>query len=93
VPRSLIETLIDRHMKCVRCGAQMGTCRCWEDVTLRCPKCRRTKQVAKDILDPIETATVEATCNQCHKRGLSAPIRYFDSKGQEIEQANAGSVR
>ena len=33
------------EFRCVRCEALMGRCSCWEPVTLRCPVCKKEKQV------------------------------------------------
>lgn len=53
-------------------------------VTLRCPKCRRTKRVASVKSDPKNTATVEAPCNKCDTGGDKPETMYFDAQDRQI---------
>jgi predicted nucleic acid-binding Zn-ribbon protein len=68
---------------CTRCGAAMGTCDCWTQITLECPQCGRTKKVYRDDTDPPGTARVVAHCDTCpgEDNGL---IDYFDAQGRQI---------
>lgn len=54
-------------------------------VTLRCPTCERTMQVAKDKTDPPETATVETLCDNCDHGGGFPEVLYFDADGKQLE--------
>jgi hypothetical protein len=54
----------------------------WEEITLRCPKCKRTKQAAQDPSDPTGTAVVEVTCDRCDDGGGFPEIHYYDAKGR-----------
>lgn len=81
--RSPIEALIDRGMKCTRCGAGMGKCDCWTpSITLRCPTCKITKMVCKDPSDPAGTAVVEYPCDGCDRGGNKPETLYYDAQGR-----------
>lgn len=51
-------------------------------VTLRCPLCKRTKQVDQHYTDPSGTAVVEAPCHDCDHGGLKPETRYYDVDGR-----------
>lgn len=83
IAKSPIEALIDNHMQCVRCGAAMGKCDCWDKkITLRCPHCKRTKKVAADPTDPLGTAVVESICDRCDDGGNKPEVHYYDAQGR-----------
>lgn len=70
--------------RCTRCNAPMGTCDCWEQITLRCPRCKRTKAASRDPSDFPGTAVVEAPCDRCDDGGGFPETMYFDSTGKQI---------
>ena len=78
-----IDILMDRvDWSCTRCGAKAGTCKCWDKIVLRCPKCKRAKRVYLDPSDPPGTAIVEATCDRCDDGGGFPETHYYDSHGR-----------
>lgn len=89
--------IIDKGMRCTRCDAPMGQCDCWTTVTLRCPECKRTKQVTKHETDPPNTAIVEAPCDKCDRGGDKPETMYFDMKDRQLHPQTgellAGSVK
>jgi hypothetical protein len=79
---SPIDRMILGAVKCVRCGAGYGECGCWSTrITLRCPKCSRTKKADPEPSDPPGTAIVEATCDRCDDGGGFPEVHYYDAKG------------
>lgn len=54
-------------------------------VTLRCPSCERTMEVAKDKTDPKQTAAVETLCDKCDDGGGFPEVLYFDASGKQLE--------
>lgn len=52
-------------------------------ITLRCPKCRRTKSAKRDSSDPPGTVTVEIQCPKCNPGDFDSPA-YFDARGKEL---------
>lgn len=53
-------------------------------VTLRCPKCERTKRVLRDETGLPGTAVVEAICDKCDPGADRAEVFYFDAQGKQI---------
>lgn len=78
--RSPIESMIDAVVKCTICGQPCG-CDCW--ITMRCPKCKRTKSAERDETDPPGTAVVQVTCDRCDN-GDFAEVLYFDAAGNQL---------
>lgn len=83
--RSPIAMMIDRSVYCTRCGAPMGKCDCWVKITLRCSRCARTKQVAKDPSDPPGTAIVESLCDRCEDGGNKPETLYYNAQGFQFD--------
>ena len=54
-------------------------------VTLRCPKCLKTKQAKMQDSDPEGTARVDIQCPECNGGDFDTP-RYFDETGKELEE-------
>lgn len=52
-------------------------------VTLRCPRCQKSKSVDRLRHDPPGTAVVEYPCPECHKQG-EAEVFYFDAAGRQL---------
>ncbi len=83
-PRGPLDTLLDQvDWRCTKCGAKAGACDCWEQVTLRCPVCRKSKLTEKHDTDPVGTATVEFPCEACNRGKNTAP-KYFTATGDEL---------
>lgn len=80
--RSPIEMLIDKGMCCTRCSAPMGGCDCWTKITMRCPRCKRTKETHREETDPKGTAVVEALCDRCDDGGNKPEVHYYDAAGK-----------
>lgn len=62
--RTPLDILIDRaDMRCTVCGTPRAEgCLCW--ITLRCPKCKRTKIGKREKGDP-PGPVVNLTCDRC----------------------------
>jgi hypothetical protein len=76
-PRSAIEMMIDQA-----CGFDRASYTPPQQVTLRCPHCKRRKRVAKDSTDPEGTAIVEVPCDRCDDGNGFPEVHYFNSLGQ-----------
>ncbi len=57
-------------------------------VTLRCPKCDRTKDVRRHKTDPKDAVVVEAPCDRCDDGGGFPETMYFDAAGNQIDGRN-----
>lgn len=77
--RSPIEQMIDKA-----CGYDPATAPKVDMVTLRCPKCGRTKRVVRDKTDPPGTAVVEANCDKHSAEGCAEEVFYFDANGKQL---------
>lgn len=52
-------------------------------ITLRCPKCTKTKQVKAEKNDPEGTVCANVQCPECNGDNFAMPT-YFDKFGQEL---------
>jgi hypothetical protein len=52
-------------------------------ILLRCPKCNREMQVARDYTDYPEAVRVEVTCDRCDDGDFSE-LMHFDADGNHI---------
>jgi ribosomal protein S27E len=53
-------------------------------VTLRCPRCKRTKQVYAHETDPPNTRFIEAPCDKCDRGGDKPETNYFDAQDRQL---------
>lgn len=65
--RSPVRALVDRCVRCTRCGAPPG-CACWQFVTLRCPGCKREQRAEREG-DEVAGSVVLLACPDCGERG------------------------
>jgi len=79
-----ISRMIDSIVRCLKCGAKMGECDCWVQVTLQCPQCKRTKLTGRDKTDPEGTAMVKVLCDRCDDGGGFPEVLYFDAAGKQL---------
>ena len=70
--------------KCTRCGtSQKVGCKCFEKVTLYCPKCKRRQKSTREADDPPGTAVVIIQCPKCNGGDFDTP-KYQDANGAEL---------
>lgn len=69
---------------CLKCGAKMGSCLCWEPVTLACPTCGKQKAVPREDHDLPGAARVVTPCPDCCGEGDRPEVLYFDKDGRQI---------
>lgn len=75
---SPIEMMVDRA-----CGFDREAAEKRPTVTLRCPKCQRTRAADQDATDPPGTAVVQAQCPECVGGDFDEPL-YFDASGKQL---------
>lgn len=51
-------------------------------ISLRCPKCKVSKDAPLHVLDPEGTVTIEYACPRCRKEGDGS--KWFDADGNEL---------
>lgn len=88
-----IEHQINLTVRCTKCGAGFGKCDCWPTVTLRCPKCKRTKRAPKCATDPPNTFYVESPCDKCDSGGDKPETMYFDSQNRQLHPQSGALLR
>ena len=54
-----------------------------DKITLKCPTCKKTKQVEREQFDPSAAVIMELECTECGHGGFDDPV-YFDKDGKEL---------
>lgn len=54
-----------------------------KQVTLFCPKCKRTKKAPSLRCDPARTVRVVMSCPKCNPDGFE-DVSYFDAEGKQL---------
>lgn len=86
--RSPIEMMIDKAT-----GYVPGSPPKYPQVTLRCPKCKRTKEVRKDSTDLKNAAVVEIQCDKCDRGDGFPETFYYDADGRQLNPATGKPFR
>ena len=87
-PLSPIERMVD-----AACGYVPGKPTVSKTILLRCPKCKRTKRVAKDKLEPKTAVELVLECPDCFREGTFEDPRYLDKNRKDITHEFASKTQ
>lgn len=74
-------------------GFKPGSAPQYPRVTLRCPQCKRTKEVHRDSTDLKNATVVEVLCDKCDRGDGFPETSYYDAEGQQLNPATGKPFR